>query len=342
MTGASVPLFDGVWVSDDGSRTDVELGADGTLMYMAGEGGTILRELVWVSRDGTPRAIDPNWPVAAFNDPALSPDGRQLAVTVWEDDEPEIWVKQLPQGRFSPFTSQGGSRPAWTADGQLAFWSTRGGDGNQVYQRRSDGSAPPELVPVLDATPNPGQVTFSEGGGWMVFESGNFLGNGGDIYAVPLDSSGAPEGDPIGLLTSEANEFQPTLSPDARWLAYVTNSGRGHSVRVCPFPGCEVPVVVSSDNATVPIWAHDGAELFYRSGGFLHVVEVLPGTTFEWGEARPLFDLTAFDGSWPHPFALTRDDERFVMVREAQRGDQSPQLIVVRNFSELLEERVPN
>ena len=236
VTGAAVALFDGVWVSGNSSRTDVEVGADGTLIYMAGEGGTILREMVWVTRDGVVSEIDPNLVAAAFYDPALSPDGRQLAVTVWEDGEPEIWVKQLPQGRFSRFTVEGdGARPTWTRDGQaLAFWSVRGGDGNEVYQRRSDGSVPAALVPGLDAAPVAGQVIYSEDGEWMVIESGD------DIYAVPLDPLGAPAGDRVGLLTSEAYEFQPALSPDGRWLAYVSNAGGRHTVYVCSFPGCEV------------------------------------------------------------------------------------------------------
>ena len=276
VTGAAVALFDGVWVSGNSSRTDVEVGADGTLVYMAGEGGTILREMVWVTRDGVVSEIDPNVVAAAFYDPALSPDGRQLAVTVWEDGEPEIWVKQLPQGRFSRFTVEGdGARPTWTRDGQaLAFWSVRGGDGNEVYQRRSDGSVPSALVPGLDAAPVAGQVIYSEDGEWMVIESGD------DIYAA--------------------------------------------------------------DDGTVPLWAHDGRELFYRSEDVLRVVDVLPGTTFDWEADRALFRLTGFDGAWPHPFELTPDDERFVMIRAAEGGVESAGLIVVRNFSAVLEARVPD
>ena len=70
----------------------------------------------------------------------------------------------------------------------LAFWSVRGGDGNEVCQRRSDGSVPAEPVPALDLAPAAGQVIYSEDGEWMVIESGD------DIFAVPLDPLGAPAG----------------------------------------------------------------------------------------------------------------------------------------------------
>ena len=72
------------------------------------------------------------------------------------------------------------------------------------------------------------------------------------------------------------------------------------------------------------------------------MVDVLPGTTFDWEADRALFPLTGFDGAWPHPFALTPDDERFVMFRAAEGGAESAGLIVVRNFSAVLEARVPD
>ena len=63
----------------------------------------------------------------------------------------------------------------------------------------------------------------------------------------------------------------------------------------------------------------------------------LPGTTFDWGEERTLFDVGDFYRSWPHPFDLTRDDQRFVMIRGVEDRSAVAELIVVRNFSEVLE-----
>jgi len=291
ITGDAVAVFDGVMIGG-GGRTDVALGADGTLMYVSGGTGAGLQQMVWVARDGVVSEIDSEWPPGDYYDPALSPSGQQLAVTVIQGGESEIWVKQLPQGRFSQFTSEGGLRATWTADGQaLAFWSDREGD-FEVYQRRSDGSAPAELVPGLEATSRLGQVIYSEDGEWMIVDSDN------NLYAVPLDSSGTPEGELQDLIAREDREFHPALSPDGRWLAYV--SGAAFTVTVCPFPSCNVNYSVAADGATVPMWAHDGRELFYRTGGgSLAVVDVLPGATFDWGEERPLFDVRGFVGAWP-------------------------------------------
>ncbi len=47
--------------------------------------------------------------------------------------------------------------------------------------------------------------------------------------------------------------------------------------------------VAEVDRAAAVVWAHSGRELFYRGGGNLMVVEVLPGATFVTGERRALF-----------------------------------------------------
>jgi len=71
-------------------------------------------------------------------------------------------------------------------------------------------------------------------------------------------------------------------------------------------------------------------------------VDVHPGETFDWGEERALFSMNEFNGAWPHPIDLARGGERFVTIRPTASADSSPQLIVWRNFAQVLEERVPD
>ena len=288
-----------------------------------------------VTREGIVSEIDPDWLPGTYVDPALSPNGRQLAVTVMQDGVSDIWIKRLPQGRFSRFTLEGGHRATWTADGQaLAFWSDRDGS-LRVYQRRADGSAPTELVPALELTPSSGhQVVYSEDGEWMIVEADY------DIYAVRLDSSEAPEGEPRGIKTTEDREFQPALSP--RWalarLCVSRSRGPGlHGNRVC-LPKLRCHVLGLDRHGDYPRldarWAPASVP---GARGVPRAVDILPGTTFDWGEERTLFDVGDFYRSWPHPFDLTRDDQRFVMIRGVEDRSAVAELIVVRNFSEVLE-----
>ena len=134
--------------------------------------------------------------------------------------------------------------------------------------------------------------------------------------------------------------FNPLSPPDGRWLAYVSLApgDRDFTVTVCAFPSCDATYSVSTVTGTTPAWTHDGRQLLYQGpGASLVAVDILPGTTFDWGEERTLFDVGDFYRSWPHPFDLTRDDQRFVMIRGVEDRSAVAELIVVRNFSEVLE-----
>ena len=110
IMGGAIPLFDGVRVA--GGRVDMQLAADGTLLYVEGlasTGGSATP--VWVDRDGTAREIDPGWRVQGYSNRsslALSPDGTRLALSDLDSQGTwDLWVKQLDTGPLSRLTFEG-------------------------------------------------------------------------------------------------------------------------------------------------------------------------------------------------------------------------------------------
>jgi len=86
--------------------------------------------------------------------------------------------------------------------------------------------------------------------------------------------------------------MHPALSPDDRWLAYVSLGSGRPEVWVRPFPNtADASWQVSTNGDTDPMWAKSGQELFYRSeGAELMAVPITESpTTFVNGEPRPLF-----------------------------------------------------
>ncbi len=145
------------------------------------------------------------------------------------------------------------------------------------------------------------------------------------------------------LVVTEYDETSPAVSPDGRWLAYVSNESGRYEVYVRPFPNTnDGKLQVSTDGGTEPVWAHSGRELFYKGSGNLMVVEVLPGATFVTGERGVLFSAQGFRwNTWHQYYDVTPDDQRFVMIRNLG-GQEASELIVVENFFEELKAQVGN
>ncbi len=334
VTGDAVALVEGLRVGFAGIM-DLAISATGTLFYTTGSVGSGLAELVWVTRDGTAEEINPGW-TGDFRFPKLSPDGKQLAVSIRANDEEQIWIRQLDQGPLPKLTFTGtvNFRPAWTPDGRSVAYSSNRGDNQDLYLRRADGTGQADLL--LDEEQPIWQVTYSPDGEWLVYW---VIAESRDLYAVRVGVDSVP----VPLVATEFDEFVPAVSPDGRWLAYVSNLSGQREVYVRPFPNTnDGKWQISTDGGQEPVWAHSGRELFYRGGQSLMSVEVLPGATFVTGERRVLFSTQGFRANRNHQqYDVTPDDQRFVMIRNLG-AEEAVELIVVENLFEELKAKVEN
>jgi serine/threonine protein kinase/Tol biopolymer transport system component len=334
LTGEAVALTEGVSVRTGSGGVDLAVSASGTLWYVAGAvGGTGTLEVVWVERDGSATPVVAGW-AGLMSNPVLSPDGKRLAVSIRELVS-QVWVKELDQGPLSKLTveSSHSLRPAWSADGRsVAFISERSAN-RDLYQRLADGSRPATLL--LDAERPVEEAVFSRDGAWLIYRTGSAVAEA-DLYARRLGSDSS-----IVLLATPANETSPALSPDGRWLAYVSDESGTNEVYVRPFPNTgDGRWQISVQGGQEPLWAPSGRELFYRIASDVvpqqMVMEILPGRTFMPGARRTLFPLTRFVLSSSHPqYAVAPDGRRFAMIR-ATGPKGADRLVVVENFFAVL------
>src|SRR5688500_1586685 len=130
VTGMPAALIEGMRLGSFGAA-DLAVSEAGTLVYAAG-GGEGKQELVWVTRDGKAQVVDPDWQGGLFAGPALSPDGKRLAVMRSPNvsASSDIWIKELDQGPSIKLTFEGRENyaPAWTPDGRsVTFCSNAAG-----------------------------------------------------------------------------------------------------------------------------------------------------------------------------------------------------------------------
>ena len=138
------------------------------------------------------------------------------------------------------------------------------------------------------------------------------------------------ERQPFPFLQTPFAEALPYFSPDGRWIAYNSNDQGRYEVFVQTFPASGGKWQVSTNGGTWLHWPSGGKELFFISGGKLMAVEVKPGSSFEAGVPRALFDLAPLRAG-ANGYAVTADGQRFLFVTQGE-ATANLQYTVVTNW----------
>lgn len=166
--------------------------------------------------------------------------------------------------------------------------------------------------------------------GDVVFELWN--GSDYDVGYAPLDG-----GDSVRVLVSgPANEEDPAVSPDGRWLAYESDeSGRRH-VYVMPFGAQGRGTQVSIASGNNPFWSGSGEELFFFNDE-QDVIEALRFRTnpaFEVVARETLFSVGRFGGRYP-----PGPGDSVFLAQQSTGPRFNTQFVPVRNWIRELEAR---
>ena len=158
---------------------------------------------------------------------------------------------------------------------------------------------------------------------------------GGALFALPLTGTG--ERKPIEIFRSKFQLTGPRLSPDDRFVSYVSNATGRTELYIRPFnpnaaPGAAPsagPWKLSEQGCLgMAFWRRDGKELFYLSPDRnLMVVQVSTNRTFQSGAAKALFQLPLGSSAWD----VTPDGKRFLVAAPLAQSGPSP-FVVVMNW----------
>jgi serine/threonine protein kinase len=254
--GAYPPLA--AWFPDsrhivffDGQMQDLHTGA--------------LRRL-WSPAPGTARASD--------NSIAVSPDGRTIAFSRFTSmGRSEIHTlhlnsKREPEGEPRPITSLSllAHNPVFTPDGKEILFVLRRGffGGGSIYRLPLSGAGAPALLPVGQDVAF-GLATSSRPGRWAFVQQHA----DSNIYRLPLNAQGEPEGEPVLLITSSRLDYCPSYSPDGSEIAFISDRLGQMGIWKCRADGSDPTELFSSPDgfADWPVWSPDGKWIVFSFAG---------------------------------------------------------------------------
>ena len=261
-----------------------------------------------------------------------------MATSITEGTSSEVWIKELdgPKTKLT-FGTVPQYRPAWMPGGEKVSFLTEETKPFSLVDKRADGNGATERLVLADRNIAHGFV--SPDGKWAIYRTSSFAAGHGDILARRIGDSVS-----IPLLATPADERNPALSPDSKWLAYISNESGKWQVYVRPFPNVsEGTWAVSNDVGLSPIWSRSGRELFYVNGASqLVAAAVVSQPSFSTRTQKVLFTLPQGVRTLPSSqlFDVAPGDQRFLMIRTDATRDRRDRLILVTNFIEELKSKV--
>jgi Tol biopolymer transport system component len=313
MAGETTLIASNVPVDSRGAAA-LSASQSGTVIYRTGVSSQ-QRQLVWVNRDGTPLGpadapdFDLQW------NPALSPDGRTVAMTRSIQGNTGVFLLDLERGvkRQLTFDAVPDIYPTWSPKGDyIAFAKPNRSGFFAVFVQPTTSRRDP-VAYKTDAPAIP--LDWSKDGRYLLCRSGAPQ-SGWRLVALDVENTGRIL--PVSDVKFEVKFGQ--FSPDTAWVTLESNESGHTEIFVQSFPAGEHKVQVSSGGGTQALWRADGRELFYIApDGHLMAVPVtspLKAPVIQFGTAVRLFPTrieSTPQGGVSHQYAPAADGQKFLM-----------------------------
>lgn len=327
-TGDPAPLAEEVWSAPwITALTAFSASTNGELSYRSG--GSQKTQFYSFNRNGEPSG--PIGPPGTWAEVDLSPDEKSIIVSngTQTGEGYDIWQIDLQRGTTTRLTSGPDSKvtPVWAPDGshfayasfpEGAFYQSELGklETNKMFQI-------PGTFALLQQ--------WTSDGRYILLDMMDLKTMKLDIWAMPLfgDRKAFP------YLKTDFNEQSPQLSPDGRWLAYVSDESGPMEVYVQNFPPSGAKRRISINGGMSPTWRGDGKELFYVApDNKIMSVDCKTEPTFEASLPKALFRarMPPLIEARNH-YVVTSDGQRFLVNTISEKSTSST-IVVVLNWNE--------
>jgi Tol biopolymer transport system component len=278
-----------------------------------------------VALDGSDE-VDVGAPLKTVFGFAISSRGDKIGVEVLGDvGSAQVWIGDIRRGTFSRLSrienDCGGVE--FSPDGREVAYVVTMGDRTELYRHDVNGARPARRVLTND-----GRLSLEQVEHW--YDDRHMLVSGfpeaeGErvIYRVDVEA-----GELETLLSDAYTHAHPRISPDGRWIAYMSMESGRPEIYVRNWPDLQAKWQVSRDGGYFPNWSPDGSELVFESASALELRSV----SFTIAGEEPTIGLPARkfalapDMEWP---VLSPDHDRLYYADVQEPGVLPPAKIAI-------------
>jgi serine/threonine-protein kinase len=268
--------------------------------------------------------------------PVLSPDGRKAVFTTLRS-RIEMWVLDLDRHSRSPLTSAGESYgPTWSMDGAFVLAQNVGADGVASIVRWPVNGGEPTILPCTTMSNNfllPLQELPDASGLLVESLTGDIASNSDIMLYDYAKASFTP------VRNRPANEGDARVSPDGKFMAYVSDESGRPEVYLGSLGTGGPTVQISTQGGILPRFSRDGKRVFFLGRDEAMMVATIetpgsvpgvkpPATLFS---TRDLNLRAGFRGGYD-----VLPDGHFLMVEKAAWEREPPVIHVILNWAEEL------
>ncbi|OVE79255.1 hypothetical protein BVY01_02990 [bacterium I07] len=334
IVGKPVILLDDIRIDSSYWVAQWAFSQDGTMVYLPG-GSQVLGKLAIISRTGEEEILP--FPEKEFGMLDVSPDGKNLAVTVFDEESVNIYKYDLQRHISERITFEGNnSASVWTPNGDwITFKSDRGGIVN-IYNKKADESG------VIETLLNdPSNYPYPAPSSWSPTDP---------ILAIYYDGNQDRD---IRFITKEEqketnqtwsarySQLWPTFSPDGGWIGYMSNDEGEWNAYVSRYPDGGAKVRISMESCGEPLWSPNTQEILYFSmGGEKAKWMSVPYNItyrFEAGTPKKIFEVDYLDMGGRNWDILP--DGRILLLKPAKKQQLHREIHVVLNWFDEIESK---
>jgi serine/threonine protein kinase len=293
--------------------------AHGTLVFR--HGSLQKTQPMWV--DHTGKEVGRFGEPGLYRTPRASADGSLVGVVRPDPDtgKGDVWVVDISRNTMSrsTFADAAALTYGFSPDAKrIAVATIAGTASSGVWIQPASGSGTQEK---LETPTTFGGVTNWSPNGRYLFLMVQNNATRQDVYYIDL------EGDKklTPFIESPANETGAVLSPNGKWLAYMSDESGRYEVYVTAFPGPGGKWQVSNGGGSDPSWSADGKQIYYTIGDKLMSVPIQNVETFQFG-APVLLPLHVNEFAALGPVA---PGERFPALKALTGGQSHPQEVIL-------------